>query len=210
MKPQDAFYPMILLFLAGLALAACSNPTPPVPTETAVVPTFTLTPAPTMTPTAVPTVAQTATPVTFTDPFAYCSAIGQIDAPDSRYTGPKMSAALFKDYLVAAGLPLNGDYPDVFKQMTIWRCMDNQVYACNFGANIPCDSKANTDKSPSQAIVDYCKANPAVDFIPMVVTGHNMIYSWSCVKGLPVLGTADKVDAAGYQVSFWTLIKPGN
>ncbi len=27
MKPQDAFYPMILLFLAGLALAACSNPT---------------------------------------------------------------------------------------------------------------------------------------------------------------------------------------
>jgi hypothetical protein len=29
-------------------------------------------------------------PATFTDPFAYCAALGTIDAPDSRYTGPKV------------------------------------------------------------------------------------------------------------------------
>jgi hypothetical protein len=106
--------------------------------------------------------------------------------------------------LTAAKLDPSMEYPDQFKQMTTWRCMENKVYACNFGANIPCDSKANTDKTPTQAITDYCKTNPDVDFIPMAVTGHNVIYNWSCVKGMPQIGTAlDTVDAAGYQSSFW-------
>lgn len=154
--------------------------------------------------------ASTETPKTFSDPFAYCAAVGQIDAPDARYTGPKMSDALFKDYLTAAKLDANMEYPDQFKQMTVWRCMDSKVYACNFGANIPCDSKANTDKTPTQAISDYCKSNPDVDFIPMAVTGHNVIYSWSCKAGAPELGDPiDTVDAAGYQSSFWVALQPG-
>ncbi len=152
----------------------------------------------------------TEAPKTYSDPFAYCATVGQIDAPDARYTGPKMDEALFKDYLTAAKLDPNMDYPDQFKQMTTWRCMDGKVYACNFGANIPCDSKANTDKTPTQAITNYCKTNPDVDFIPMAVTGHNVIYSWSCVKGVPQLGDQlDTVDAAGYQSSFWVPLQPG-
>jgi hypothetical protein len=154
--------------------------------------------------------AATETPKTYSDPFAYCAAVGQIDAPDARYTGPKMSEALFKDYLTAEKLDPSMDYPDQFKQMTIWRCMDSKVYACNFGANIPCDSKANTDKTPTQAMGDFCRANPDVDFIPMAVTGHNVIYSWSCVKGLPQLSNQiDTIDAAGYQSSFWVALQPG-
>jgi hypothetical protein len=154
-------------------------------------------------------VAATEAPKTYSDPYAYCTAVGQIDAPDARYTGPKMSDALFKDYLTAAKLDVNTPYPDQFKQMTIWRCMESKVYACNFGANIPCDSKANTDKTPTQAISDYCKANPEVDFIPMAVTGHNVIYSWRCVNGAPELGDQlDTVDAAGYQSSFWVPLQP--
>jgi hypothetical protein len=146
---------------------------------------------------------------TFSDPFAYCAAVAQIDIPDARYTGPKMSDSLFKDYLSAAGLNVNTDYPDTFKQMTIWRCMNNKVYACNFGANIPCDSKANTDKTPTQEIIDFCKANQNVDFIPMSVTGHNVIYSWHCVNGnAAILDQVDTVDAAGYQSSFWAELKP--
>jgi hypothetical protein len=31
---------------------------------------------------------------TFTDPFAYCAAVGTVDAPDSRYTGPKVPEAV--------------------------------------------------------------------------------------------------------------------
>lgn len=145
----------------------------------------------------------------YDDPYAYCAAVGQIDAPDAHYTGPKMSDALFKDYLRAAKLDENGDYPDTFKQMTTWRCMEGKVYACNFGANIPCDSKANTDKTPSQAITDYCKENPGAEFIPMAVTGHNVIYNWHCKNDTPeILEAFDTVDAAGYASSFWQALTP--
>lgn len=149
-------------------------------------------------------------PKTFSDPFAYCAAVGQINAPDARYTGPKMSDALFKDYLTAAKLDVNMQYPDQFKQMTIWRCMDHKVYACNFGANIPCDSKANTDKTPTQALTEFCKANPNTDVIPMAVTGHNVIYSWHCKGDVPeIVEQLDTVDAAGYQSSFWVALQAG-
>jgi hypothetical protein len=121
-----------------------------------------------------------------------------------------MSDELFQEYLKSAGLDPNGDYPDVFKQMTIWRCMEKKVYACNFGANIPCDSKANTDQTPTQAMIDYCKQFPDDPFIPMSVTGHAVIYSWHCVKDTPeILDQIDTVDAAGYQSRFWQLVEPG-
>lgn len=151
--------------------------------------------------------SQAETSAVFTDPFAYCAAVGQIDTPDARFTGPTMSDNLFKDYLISAGLDSNTDYPDTFKQMTIWRCMDSKVYACNFGANIPCNSKADTNKTPTQAMNDYCAQNPDSTFIPMSVTGHSTIYNWHCDKTLAeVLDQFDTVDAAGYQTSFWTLL----
>ena len=87
--------------------------------------------------------------------------------------------------------------------------MDGQVYACNFGANLPCSSKANTDKTPSPAMEDYCKANPDSEFIPMSVTGHSTIYSWHCVKDTPeLLDQIAKVDAAGYLAQIWYPIAP--
>lgn len=159
--------------------------------------------------TGIPTEAPA--PATFSDPFAYCAAVQQIDAPDARYTGPRMSDALFRDYLNAAKLDVNGDYPEAFRQMTLWRCMDGRVYACNFGANIPCDSKANADKTSTQAMTDFCTQNPGADFIPMSVTGHNVIYSWHCVKGVPeILNQIDTVDAAGYPSSFWVALEPAS
>jgi hypothetical protein len=160
-------------------------------------------PTPTSAPSEVP--AQE----TYSDPFAYCAAVGQIDTPDARYTGPLMSDSLFKDYLKAAGLDPSTNYPDAFKQMTTWRCMDSKVYACNFGANIPCDSKANTDKTPTQAMIDYCTQSPDSDFIPASVTGHTVIYSWHCKKDVPeILDQVFTVDAAGYQSSFWVALEP--
>jgi hypothetical protein len=87
--------------------------------------------------------------------------------------------------------------------------MNNTVYVCNYGANIPCDSKANTDKTPTQAITDYCKQNPGSDFIPMSVTGHDVIYSWKCNNDTPEIGgTFGTVDAAGYASSYWVQVEP--
>lgn len=48
--------------------------------------------------------------------------VGQIDAPDARYTGPRMSDALLKEYLTAAKLNATSEYLDQFKQMTVWCC----------------------------------------------------------------------------------------
>ncbi|MGE5249994.1 MAG: hypothetical protein ACM3QS_07230 [Bacteroidota bacterium] len=187
---KGRIFAFVLTLLTLLALPACSAST-----GTGSTPGISLTGA----------VAQD----TFSDPFAYCAAVGQVDAPDSRYTGPQMSDILFKDYLKAAGLDPNGDYPEAFKKMTVWRCMGGKLYACNFGANIPCDSKASTDKTPTQTMTDYCRQFPDNDFIPMSVTGHNVIYSWRCVKGVPeILKQIDTVDAAGYQSSFWLWVQP--
>ena len=44
--------------------------------------------------------------------------------------------------------------------------MNKSVYVCNFGANLPCDSKADTDKNPTQPMQDFCKANPTADIDP--------------------------------------------
>lgn len=146
---------------------------------------------------------------TFTDPFTYCAAIGTIDKPDGRYNGPETTDAIVKGYLKAAGIEPNSQYSEVYKKMTTWRCMDNQVYACNFGANLPCDSKANTEKTPTQAMADFCQENPGADFIPMSVTGHAIIYSFQCVKDAPeLLEQIAQVDAAGYLANIWYPIEP--
>jgi hypothetical protein len=147
---------------------------------------------------------------TFSDPFAYCAVVGTIDAPDARYTGPQVPDEIITGFKKAAGLEASTEPLDMFKKTTIWRCMDSKVYACNFGANLPCSSKANTDKTPTQAMVDYCQANPDSDFIPMAVTGHSTIYSWHCVKDTPeLLDQIEKVDAAGYLAQIWYQIAPG-
>ncbi|MBV8675453.1 MAG: hypothetical protein JOZ33_18670, partial [Acidobacteriaceae bacterium] len=73
---------------------------------------------------------------TFSDPVPYCRAVGTIDKPDARYTGPRLPVWM------AEKLNLK---PDQAKFME-WRCADGQVLACLYGANIPCDSKAITSR----------------------------------------------------------------
>jgi hypothetical protein len=85
--------------------------------------------------------------------------------------------------------------------------MDGKVYACTVGANLPCDSKANTDKTPTQPEIDFCQANPTSDFIPAAVTGHDTIYEWICKAGKPEVGKqVFQVDKQGYIVEIWYVI----
>ena len=98
----------------------------------------------------------------YTDPFAYCAAVGTIDGPDERYTGPKTPEAIVRGLMKAMDLP--ADAPsEPLARLTTWRCMSGKVYACNFGANIPCQERADTSRAPSAAMNDFCKANPASD-----------------------------------------------
>ncbi len=199
MKKFPTFLALAVLALAAMALAACSSP---------IVPARAVADSPT-TVAATPTAAATPKIETFSDPFAYCSAVGTIDLPGASYTGPQMTEGIIAGFKKAAGLEASTEPMDMFMKTTIWRCMDSQVYACNFGANLPCSSKANTDKTPTQAMKDFCQASPNSDFIPMAVTGHSTIYSWHCVNDTPeLLDQIETVDAAGYLAGIWYPIEP--
>ena len=140
---------------------------------------------------------------TIADPWTYCKAVGTIDAPDARYIGPAnpeaVALSLFRSQ-VSPDKPMD---PRVVKSTT-WRCVDGRVLACNFGANIPCRDKANTDKTPTAGMNDFCKANPTSDFIPLAVTGHNSIYAWKCVNGTPTIDKQiTEADAQGFLANVW-------
>lgn len=203
-------YPLTTLLFGVLlaALAACA----PLATPQPVTPTATNTPANTLAPTAIPPSATPTTAATlpastsagsYADPFAYCAAAGTADTPDVRYTGPRMPDAVAQGLKKASGA--SADAPiEMFTTGAYWRCMDGKVYACTIGANLPCDSKANTDKTPTQPELDFCAANPTSDVIPAVVTGHDTIYDWSCKAGKPEAGKqVFQVDKQGYIVEIW-------
>ena len=135
---------------------------------------------------------------TFTSPVSYCKAVGTIDKPDSRYVGPKLPAWMARELNLK---------PDQGKMME-WRCANGAVLACAYGANIPCDSKANTSRTPTTAIVDYCHQNPGSNFIPMYVIGHDSSVSWACHGTKPVVLSSEAVDAQGYQKAFWKKVSP--
>ncbi len=152
----------------------------------------------------------TSAPTTFTDPFAYCASVGTLDTPDARYVGTPVPDAIINGYKQAAGLQSSTEPLDVFRKTTIWRCMGGKVVVCNFGANLPCDSKANTDKTPSPEMSDFCKANPDSDIVPMSVTGHDTLYNWRCTNGSPeILNQIDQADAQGYLQRIWYPIEQG-
>jgi hypothetical protein len=135
---------------------------------------------------------------TYSSPVAYCKTVGTIDKPDARYVGPKLPAWMAKKLNLQ---------PDQGKMME-WRCANGAVLACLYGANIPCDSKANTSQKPTAAITEYCKQNPDSTFVPAYVTGHDTIVSWGCKGPQPQVKDTGQVDAQGYAKQFWQPVSP--
>lgn len=149
--------------------------------------------------------AQTATAApSYTDPFAYCAAVGTLSTIDGRYAGEAVPDAVIEGYLKAANLENSSEPMEQLRASTFWRCMGGSVYACNVGANLPCQSKANTDTNPTSAMNDYCASNPDSTFIPASTTGHETIYSWKCQGKTAVTDQQiDQADAEGFLTSIW-------
>jgi len=147
------------------------------------------------------TPATSAQGTTYTDPFAYCAAVGTIDAPDARYLGPNVPDA------VVRGLEAElGSSPGTPAGIS-WRCMDGQVYACTVGANLPCTEKANTSQTPTADMTTYCQSNADAPLIPAFVTGRATIYEWRCVNGAATPGRQSwQVDARGFIANIWYAI----
>jgi hypothetical protein len=148
------------------------------------------------------------TAAAFTDPFAYCAAVGTSDSPAPPYAGPTLPDS------VIAGLKKALDMPDdvpaeVLQNGTFWRCMNGKVYACFVGANLPCEAKANTDRTPTQALMEFCQQNPDADVVPMVVTGHDTVYEWRCNNDQPeIVRQFAEADERGFVSNIWYEIAP--
>jgi putative hemolysin len=144
----------------------------------------------------------------YTDPFLYCAAVGTIDTPDARYTGEKMPELITRA-MVEQGV-VSADMPKDVQQNAVWRCMDNSLWVCHYGANIPCTDKADLSQTPTPAMEDYCKANPTADNIPAATTGHATVYEWKCADGKPVAGQQIlNADPQGFISEFWHILAAG-
>ncbi len=141
-------------------------------------------------------------PATYTDPFDYCAAVGTVDAPGPDYTGPQVPESVARGLQTALNTP---DTPlDMLQNGSVWRCVEGSVYACFVGANLPCEAKANTDRTLSQEAIDYCRQNPSSDLIPAVATGRETIYEWRCTNGAPeIVRQVFTPDAQGFIADFW-------
>jgi hypothetical protein len=151
--------------------------------------------------------AATSTPEAYTDPFAYCAAVGTIDAPDATYTGPAVPQSVAQGLQTALNAP---DTPlSMLENGSSWRCMNGDVYACFVGANLPCEAKANTDRTPTQEEIDFCQQNPTSDFIPAVVTGRETVFEWRCRDGAPeIVKQVFQPDAQGFLSEIWYKVNP--
>src|SRR6185295_1352463 len=135
---------------------------------------------------------------TFADPFVYCSRVRNVDALDARYVGPRVPDAIARavqqSMSLAEGLP-----PAMLAEAVAWRCMNRRVYACFTGANLPCFTKANVAKAPTDPMLAYCRDNPEIDSIPETVTGQTTVYEWRCEQEAPkIVRQVTQVDDRGF------------
>jgi len=136
----------------------------------------------------------------FTDPFSYCAAVGTIDAPDQRYSGPPVPDSIARGLQRALGA--SGAFQ--LSEHSFWRCMDGKVYACAVGANLPCQDKANASRTPEPALETFCQQDPNADVIPASVTGRDTVYAWRCRNGAPVIERqVAQVDPRGFIAGIW-------
>lgn len=145
---------------------------------------------------------------TYSDPFRYCAAVGTVDEPDARYTGPAVPPTVAEGLRQAMELPESAPLEPLLLG-TFWRCMEGQVYACTVGANIPCMEKADVSRTPTEPMIEFCRANPGAEYIPAVVTGRATVYEWRCEGSEPVVERQlTEPDARGFLSAYWYQISP--
>jgi hypothetical protein len=86
------------------------------------------------------------------------------------------------------------------------RCVGARLMACYVGANLNCN-KADTRRVLPGASA-WCRQNPGAASVPMVATGHDTIYEWSCQGSRAVAGRpAVTVDRQGFIAENWKEIR---
>jgi hypothetical protein len=138
-----------------------------------------------------------AAPVAHETPQAYCTRVGNDDA--LRTPPPSLASAIHRLFDVSGRETLAATY---------YRCAGGEVLVCWVGANLPC-GKANTNKE-LPAAAQWCESHANSNFIPMVVTGHNTLYSWRCAGRTAIAGEpVGKLDSRGFFQEYWKKVQPG-
>ena len=141
------------------------------------------------------------------DPFAYCAQVGTDDSPPNELVDGQLPDSVIQA-MIAQEI-ISADMPAEMQQNATWRCMDGQVWACTYGANLPCDEKADLSETPSDAMTTYCQENADSDVIPAAVTGRATVYSWRCDGETPtIVKQVGMTDAQGYLANFWYELTP--
>ncbi len=105
--------------------------------------------------------------------------------------------------LINIGL-VAADAPREILGHAVWRCLNGKVLVCHFGANIPCTTKANSSRTSTAAMRDFCKTNTAAADIPATVTGRATVYQWRCARGMPkIVKQVFTPDPRGFLSDFW-------
>ena len=136
-----------------------------------------------------------AAPARNENPRAYCARVGTDDA----LRAPPSSLAPAIERLFHIG-------ERYARNATHYRCARGALEVCWVGANLPCGKAKTTRQLP--AATQWCQTHANSDFIPMVVTGHDTLYSWRCAgrkaePGAPV----GKLDARGFFAEYWKTVK---
>jgi len=140
---------------------------------------------------------------TYDDPFVYCAAVGTIDTPDERYTGPKVTEAIAAAMEVTVEEALQaGEWP----QRGVWRCAHGAVRTC-FRWNASSCGKYALNPTATNEMREWCAESPNSDFIP-AAWSREMAGEWRCNGQTPVLvkGTAS-LDSQGYVPEAWKVVE---
>lgn len=128
-------------------------------------------------------------------PRVYCARVGT----DDTLRRPPRS-------LVPAIHRLFGIEGSYARATTYYRCAHGIVLLCTVGANLSC---GKADAGTAMPAADqWCETHENSDFVPMVVTGHDTIYSWRCVGRRAEPGSkTGTVDDRGFLRQNWKTLE---
>ena len=126
----------------------------------------------------------------WSDPFAYCKAVGTVDFPDQRYSGPYLTDAIAN----ALRVPVTSS-PDRVK----WRCDGGALLGCTSFRGSSCALTPSVTE-----MLEYCTQNPNAQGL-LAPNG-----TWSCNDTEPVIpaGESWPVDGRGFLPGAWVEISP--
>ncbi len=137
----------------------------------------------------------------YTDPFAYCRAVGTVSRPDARYKGPEVPTSLAAALEFLPGTP-GMDHVE-------WRCAKGNVLGCVSTQASFCSPLTDAEKSrtPTTEMVKYCRERPNSSPVPSGIVGYNNLYQWRCEGANPVIGReVNTIDDQGYNASLWKAV----